>query len=150
RVELTSLEIVFWRSTVAVPLALVLALPVGLRSGSARLLALRSLLGFVTMVGYFTAAGGLPLADLTLITKLQPVIVAVLAPLLLGAGERSGRRIALVLLLGLLGCGLIVGPELGGGGWYGAVALFAAVTSAGAHPCVRRRGPTDHPYAQVF
>lgn len=150
RAELSSLELVFWRSTVAVPLAWMLATPVGLRVSSPRLLALRSVLGFVTMVGYFTAAGGLPLADLTLITKLQPVIVAVLAPLALGAGERAGRRVLLVLLLGLLGCALLVVPELSGGGRYGAIALFAAFTSAGAHTCVRRLGSTVHPTAQVF
>jgi len=150
RVELSSLEIVFWRSTVAVPLAMLLAVPVGLRARSPRLLALRAGLGFVTMVGYFTAAGGLPVADLTLITKLQPVIVAVMAPLLLGSGERAGGRVALVLLLGITGCALIVAPELRGGGWYGAVALAAAVTSACAHTCVRALGSTVHPYAQVF
>lgn len=150
RFEMSSLQIVFWRSLVAVPMALVLAVPVGLRTRSPGLLALRSALGFVTMVGYFTAAGGLPVADLTLITKLQPVIVAVMAPLLLGTGERASRRIAGVLALGLLGSGLIVGPELSGGSWYGAIAVVAAVTSAGAHTCVRRLGATVHPYAQVF
>ena len=44
--------------------------------------------GFGAMFCFYSAAKGLSVADLSLITKLQPMLVALIAPVLLGSAER--------------------------------------------------------------
>lgn len=155
RAELGAAEIIVWRSLVSVPLA---ALPlVALAARGAfpwpqnhRALLARLLLGFASMVGVFTAARGLALAEQNLIDKVQPLVVAVAAPALLGADERPEPRTWIALLLGLLGCALLVLPDLRGGDLWALWALAGAVFSAGAHVALRVLGRTDHPALVVF
>ena len=92
RAEMTTVELVFWRGLVSTPMALWLARDVGMGIVNRRLMALRVVLGFGAMMGFFTAAYGLPVTTLSLITKIQPVLIAMLAPLFLGAGEFLGKR----------------------------------------------------------
>ena len=40
----------------------------------------RCVLGFGAMTCFFTAAKGLSLADLSILAKLQPIVLAILAP----------------------------------------------------------------------
>lgn len=150
RAELSAMEIVLWRGVVGIPLAWL-----GLRGlrptvSNGPVLVARVLLGFGAMTCFYTAAKGLPLADHTLITKVQPLLVAVLAPLLLGAGERLGPRIWVALALGLAGCGLLLAPDLQGGNIWGLWALAAAFFSAAAHICLRLLGRSDHPAVVVL
>ncbi len=150
RAELGPLEIILWRSAVSMPLALFLAMRVGLRFHNPRVLAFRVLFGFAAMLGFFTAAKGLALGDLAIIGRTQPILVALMAPLWLGRGERSTGLLWVLLVAGMAGCALIVGPELRVGSTYGLWALGAACCSAMAHLAVRRLGATDHPYVIVF
>jgi drug/metabolite transporter (DMT)-like permease len=113
-------------------------------------MALRAVLGFCAMSCFFTAAKGLALADLSILAKLQPLIIAIVAPLLLGRGERSGPIIWVILAVGLVGSGLLIGPELAIGGTYGLWALGAAFFSALAHTMIRALGKTDNAPAIVF
>ena len=48
-----------------------------------RLLATRIVVGFAAMTCFFTAAHGLAVADMSLIGRLQPLLIALLAPLFL-------------------------------------------------------------------
>lgn len=162
RQELEALEVIVWRSAISAPLAFLMCLfprrGTAVEDGAAkvfaikarRVLTLRVLLGTGAMVCFFTSAKGLALADLSILSRLQPIVIAVLAPFVLGAAERSPARIWLLLGAGLFGSAMIIGPGLEVGNVYGLWALAATVLSAGAHLAVRRLGATDDPRAVVF
>ncbi len=150
RQHLPTLDVMLWRAAFALPALLPFAWRAGLTVVSRRGILLRSLLGFGAMVCFFTAARGLSVADLTLVSKLQPIWVALLAPRALGASERAGGRLWFALAMGLLGSALIVGPELRLGNVYGLWALAATVISAAAHLTVRALGRTDAPEITAF
>ena len=150
RVDLSAVEVVVWRGLVAVPIAALMAWRGGFRVKRKGLVLLRVLLGFAAMLAYFTAARGLSLADLTLIFQLQPILIALCAPLILGRGERPGPRTWGVLVAGLIGCAVLLGPELQVGNLYGLWALACAVLSTASHLTLRALGPTEKPAAVVF
>ncbi|MEQ8274775.1 MAG: DMT family transporter [Deltaproteobacteria bacterium] len=152
RSEMSPFEVITFRCIVSLPFC---ALYCAVGSGTfvvhgKRMILLRSLLGFFAMVGLVTATKSLPLADLTLITKLQPLIVALGAPLLMGATERVGPVVWGGLVLGLAGCAVLIGPQLAAGTPFGLIALGATCLSAGAHLAVRRMGKSESPQAIVF
>lgn len=150
RVELSPLQVVFWRAAFSLPLALGVAWRSGLAIRNGRAMALRCGFGFLAMTFSFTAARGLSLADLAIIAKLRPILVTVLAPLLLGALERERPLVWVALVGGLAGGFLIVGPDLAVGSTYGLWALAGTALSALAHVMVRLLGRTDNPRAVVF
>ena len=157
REELSAWEVIHWRSLFAIPIAGVAAWRFGFRLHAKGTFVVRLLLGFAAMTCFFTAAKGLPLANLALISRMQPILLALMAPLVLGAAERSGRMVWGVMAAGLAGCGVLLWPELkaaGGGlsegGVYALWALGAALFSAGAHLAIRKLGATDHPAIVVF
>lgn len=151
RTDLSTFEIILWRSAVALPLAAWTArrLP-SWRLTNRRVFAARATFGVLAMTGFYTAARGLSLADLSLLGRLQPLGVAVLAPLLLGAGERPGGRTLGLLLAGLVGCIILLGPQLAVGNLYGLVALSAVFCSAFAHTALRALGATEDPRVVVL
>ena len=153
REELAAIEIIHWRCLVAIPVAGAIAWRGGFRIHAKKTFVVRLLLGFSAMVCFFTAAKGLPLANLALISRLQPILLALMAPLFLGADERVGPIIWVVLAAGLAGCGILVYPELedfSTGGVYVLWALGAAAFSSGAHLALRALGRTDRPSTVVF
>ena len=150
REDLSAAEVVLWRGFVGIPVAAIGLRGMALRPVNKPVLTLRILLGFCAMICFFTAAKGLPLADHALLSKVQPLLVALLAPLALGAGERPGSRTWWALIAGLVGCAVLLGPELQGGGVWGLWAVAAAAFSAGAHVCLRLLGRTDHPAVVVM
>jgi len=137
RVELTTMELIFWRGAIAVPLAWVLAQRGGLHIGHRRTFAFRLGLGFCAMVCFFTALKGLPLADTNLITKVQPVLIALCAPWFLGAKERASPKLWGLLIVGLTGCAVLMAPNLMTGSVWGLWAFAASILSAGAHIALR-------------
>jgi drug/metabolite transporter (DMT)-like permease len=155
RAELSAVEIIAWRTPAGLALAWVF---LGRGRGSAaafhvhnrRIMVLRCALGFGAMVSFFTAAKALSVADITLITRIQPIVVGMLAPLALGASERSSGRTWSLLLAGLAGCAILVGPDLSGGGTAGLWALLAVAFSSCAHVTLRALGATDRPGVIVF
>jgi drug/metabolite transporter (DMT)-like permease len=102
------------------------------------------------MIAFFTAARGLTLADYNLIDKLQPVMIALLAPSVLGAQERSGGKLWVLLVLGLAGCAVLLAPELAMGSTLGLWALVGVALSSAAQLCLRALGPTDDARTVVF
>ncbi len=150
RVERSALEVMLWRSVVALPFALA-AVRVGdatpwreaLRVQDRRGVFARSALGFLAMFSYFSAAKGLAVADLSLVMRMQPIGVALMAPWLLGVSERPGGRVWLALVLGVVGGGLILGPELAIGSVWGMWGAAAALFSAAAHTMLRRVARTE-------
>lgn len=150
REELGAFDVVLWRAGASVPIALAFAWRGGLRIHNRRAMVLRSLLGFGAMSCFFTAAKGLSLADLSLIGKLQPILVAFAAPWVLGRSERASRLVWIVLVCGIAGTALIISPDLKVGSFYGLWAIGATVCSAGAHITVRALSRTDKVGAIVF
>ena len=112
RQELNTLEIIAWRGLVAVPLTLALAWRCGLRVKRWGLLLARSVLGFGAMFLSFTALRWLSLADMALLFRLEPMLVAAGAPLLLGSSEHTGYRTWILLAVGMVGCVIIIAPEV--------------------------------------
>ena len=150
RAELSAFDVVWWRGLVSVPIC-----AAAVRGGSWRIhrldwFAFRVVFGFAAMACYFTAAGGLPVANLTLIGRLQPLAIALFAPLLLGAEEAAGRRTIGLSLVGVAGCGVLLAPEVQSGNPAGYLALGAVVTSALSHTALRALGPTERPAVLVF
>lgn len=137
RDELSAAEIIVWRALVALPVAAVLARGRSWRLGHRGVFALRLAFGFTAMVSLFAASKALSIADLSLIKKLQPLLIALGAGLILGRSERVGGKVWGALLLGLLGCAILIGPELAVGSVWGLWALFGAVAAAAAHICLR-------------
>ncbi len=150
RTELSAMEIVLWRGVVGIPLAALLLRGQSIRIHARRMMLARVVLGFAAMICFYTATKGLSVADHSLITKVQPLLVAGVAPLVLGAEERPGGRVFGALLLGMAGCALLLAPDLQGGGTWGLWALGAAALSAMAHTALRALGRTDHPAVIVF
>lgn len=150
RAELSAAELIVWRTVVALPVVVALTRGRTRRVHNRRVFALRAGLGFVAMTAFFGAIKGLSVADLSLIGKLQPVLVAIGAGVFLGRAERVGPKVWGALAVGLFGCGLLIGPELAVGSTWGLLALLAAVASAGAHICLRTLGATEDPRALVL
>lgn len=150
RSELSALEVVCWRGTTSVLLSFLLAWRVGYAVRGAHLMALRIVVGFAAMACFFTAAKGLAVADMTIITKLQPILVGLAAPVLLGAHERGGWLMALAAVLGVAGAAVLLGPQLAVGSVFGLWALVGAALSAGAHIAVRALSTRNPPETVVF
>lgn len=146
RADLSALEVVFWRGAASAPLAALAAWGRPRTIHNRPVMALRVLAGLGAMLCYYSAAGGLPLADLTLLTRLEPLLIAFLAPVLLGRAEQTGRRGWGLLLLGLLGCAIVIAPQLSAGSRTAEASLWALAAmllSCGAHLCLRVLGATE-------
>ncbi len=145
-------QLVFWRAVFSLPLlvALVLRARRGFVVRVRGTIVLRSLLGFGAMMLFFYAVGRLTLAEAQILIRLQPMWVALLAPVVVG--ERPGGRVWLCLGLSLAGVGLVLGPSLTTGviSVAGLAALCSSLFSAGAHLQLRRLGRTDHPDVVVL
>jgi drug/metabolite transporter (DMT)-like permease len=151
RAELDPLHVVFWRAAIATPM---LVIPVirgpGFRLGRRKAFVSRLLFGFIAMTCFYTAAKGLALVDLSLISRLQPILLAVMAPLVLGRDERAQPGVWLAAAIGFSGCALILGPSLAVGTLWGAWALAATFASACAHLSLRRVASADAGMTIVF
>lgn len=112
---------------------------------------LRSVLGIGAMATSFYAVQQLSLVQHNVLGLLQPVFIALLAPLLLGEAMRPVVMAALALAAG--GAFLVIAP----GADLGVVPLLpaclgvaSALLSAGAHMAIRRSMATESPEVVVF
>ncbi len=151
---LSTSEVMFWRT--APGLAWVWAelrvRKLSVWPKAANLVITRSLYGVAAMACYFYALRVLTMIEYTVLHLLQPVFVAVLAPMLLG--ERLRRAAVLALVVALCGALVVLRPDralrsdlallplLGGVG----AALFSAL----AHITVRKATAQDSPECVVF
>jgi drug/metabolite transporter (DMT)-like permease len=152
RDQLGAFDLVFWRSVTASVVAYALARH---GAGSIRvqhwaLLTMRTVLGFAAMSCTFAAAKGLGVGDLALIGKMQPLLIAILAPLLLGEGERASVWVWLMLAAGLAGGVMLIAPDLALGSTYALLALLGAVFAAAAKLGVRAIVREDDARVMVF
>jgi drug/metabolite transporter (DMT)-like permease len=150
RETMSGIELVFWRGAVSVPLVLITMRGTGFRIRSRGPLVLRIVFGIAAMTCFYTAARGLALVDLNLITRLQPILIAIAAPLFLGPEERPGPRVWIAAAIGFAGCAIILTPGLRVGSLFGLLALVATMSSSAAHLSLRRVAVGDHGRTIVF
>ena len=111
-------------------------------------LLLRGVLGLGGLACFFYAVTALPLAEVTVIHYLNPVLTAVVAALLLG--EHVDRRLMVAIGASLTGTVLVTRPEFLFGGHStlspsGVLAALGGATfSAFAYTTVRRLSRTDN------
>ena len=112
-----------------------------------KLLLLRTAFGMTAMSGFFFALTHLPLAECIFLGRTQPLIIALLAPIIIG--EKTPVVSWFAILTGLAGVALILQPGVSWsiGAW---VAVGAASASALAHILVRRLNATEYPLVIVF
>jgi drug/metabolite transporter (DMT)-like permease len=108
----------------------------------------RSATGLAAMCAWFYGVGYLPLADALLLNRLQPVLVALLAPMVLA--ERTSRAAALAIGVSLVGVVLILQPSMEVGNLAGLVLLASAFLGAAAHLALRRLTGDDDPTVIVL
>jgi drug/metabolite transporter (DMT)-like permease len=131
-----------------IPVALVLRPPM---PRSLRAVADIAIVGFLIQVVYFGLCyvafkSGVSAGGVAIIVCLQPILVALAAPRLLG--EVVGRRGWLGLALGLAGAALVIGArsEVGVSGMFGLLCTFAALLGmTGGTLWEKRFGVTHHP-----
>lgn len=150
RATLDPFTIIAFRSLVIVAVMLRASRRKSLRIHSWKALFVRTAFGLAAMSCFFTALKGISLTSFSLITKLQPVLVAVAAPLVLGAEERPSPLVWLAALLGFSGASLIVGFQWSGSWFYGVMALTGAAFSAVAHLALRVLSPHNPVTVIVF
>jgi drug/metabolite transporter (DMT)-like permease len=148
-------EIVFFRSTLGIPVIVAMAYATG---GPALLAtkridshALRSIAGTIAMFCNFAAYTYLPLADATAIGFAAPLFVVMLAALMLAEQVHFYRWSA--VLIGFVGVLIIAGPEAGlsRGALYGAgFALTGAALTAVAMIFLRRMSAHEHSITIAF
>ena len=138
RQDLSTVETAFWRSAFAIPLLILWARKQSWHIQDKPAILFRTLFGFGALCSFFGAAKGLSVADLSLISKVQPLLVALLAPIILGSREKASSRLWWLMLLAMVGCSILLAPELRVGSWYGVLAILAAIFSGHAHVFVRR------------
>lgn len=155
--RLPSIEIAFVRAVVTLAISLFQVKRAGLSifgQGQRGWLVLRGVIGFVGLHSYFYAVTALPLADATVLHFLNPLLVALLAPLFLG--ERGRIADALGIVLGLVGVVLVARPPalFGDAGEalppLGiAAGLLGALAATGAYLVVRKLR-SEHPLVVVL
>ena len=114
REEMHTFDVMGWRGIFALPIAWFFARRKRLNLTHRRLFALRCALGLSGMTCAYAAARELAVADLSLIWRMQPLFVAVIAPIALGAQESGSRRVFIAMFGGLLGCAILLLPDVEG------------------------------------
>ncbi len=150
--ELPETQLVFWRALFSIPVLVLLLLKAkqALVVKARWTLLMRAAVGFLSMLLFFYSLGRLPLGEAQMLMKLQPVWIALLAPVMLA--ERAGSRVWLCLGLSLAGVLLVLGPSLSAGvvSVGGLAALGASLFSGLAHLLVRKLGRTEQPGTVVL
>jgi drug/metabolite transporter (DMT)-like permease len=150
--DLPVYEKVFIRSLVMVAAAAAF----GARSGTKLLtwdattkwLVLRGVFGTTAMTLYFYAIDGLALADATVLNKLSPFFVVVLAAVFLR--EKLSKYVVPVLVIAFAGAALVIQPELELSPGPAVAGIFSAVASAAAYTVVRSLKGREAPFKIVF
>ncbi|MBD3368239.1 MAG: EamA family transporter [Candidatus Eisenbacteria bacterium] len=145
-------EKVFFRSIVMLPVAAAFGARSGAKlftwDGNTKWLVLRGIFGTVAMTLYFYAIEGLTLADATVLNKLSPFFVVVLAAVFLH--EKLSKYVVPVLAIAFVGAALVIKPELELSPGPALAGLFSAIGSAAAYTVVRSLKGREAPFKIVF
>jgi drug/metabolite transporter (DMT)-like permease len=145
-------EMAFYRSFVG--LAFITAIVVA-RKGSVRTQylgghAIRSVVGSVSLIGYFYAMANLPLATAQTLNYTSPLFLAIATVVVLG--EKFSTWLVAAIAIGFVGVAMLLQPTMQSGKDAAAmIGLFSGVFSAWAYLSVRTLGRVGEPdYRVVF
>jgi drug/metabolite transporter (DMT)-like permease len=112
--------------------------------------AIRSVVGSISLIGYFYAMAKLPLATAQTLNYTSPLFLAIATVVVLG--ERFSYWLVAAIALGFVGVALLLQPTMQGGREAAAlIGLFSGVFSAWAYLSVRTLGKLGEPdYRVVF
>ncbi len=112
--------------------------------------AIRSVVGSISLIGYFYAMSKLPLATAQTLNYTSPIFLAIATVVVLG--EKFSYWLVAAIALGFLGVATLLQPTLNGGREAAAlIGLFSGVFSAWAYLSVRTLGKLGEPdYRVVF
>lgn len=150
RADLIAAEVMAWRALTSLPPSALLAWRPGFRVKNRGGMVLRALLGSISMISTVVALKDLSLAQMSLVGKLQPILVAWAAPRVLGQSERVDGGDWALLAMGLFGSLLLLGPTVLDGSSAAWWAINAVLFSTGAHLAIRRLGASEDPATVVF
>ncbi|MCA9670821.1 MAG: DMT family transporter [Myxococcales bacterium] len=138
-------EAAFFRALFGLPmvLALLVRKHVSLRSDHKRLMLVRGLAGSGAMGCYFFALQHGKLAEVIIVARTHPVLVAIIAPLILA--ERTPRVVFGVMSVSFVGVALVIKPSAGDFSSAALVAFAATCFSAVAHTLVRKLRASEPP-----
>jgi drug/metabolite transporter (DMT)-like permease len=150
--EFDAAEMAFYRSFVGLffIVALVVARKGTIRTARLGNHAVRSVVGSVSLIGYFYAMSNLPLATAQTLNYTSPLFLAIATVVVLG--ERFSYWLIAAIALGFLGVAMLLQPTVQGGKESAAlIGLFSGVFSAWAYLSVRTLGKLGEPdYRVVF
>jgi len=152
---LPTAEIVMARGLVTLGLSAVMLRRAGLSPWGVNrpLLVARGVAGVCGLSCFYYSVTHLPLADVSVLHKVNPILTSILAAMTLGEGLHG--RDLLAGVMAVLGVALVARPSLlfGGGAldpWAVGVALLGACFSSIAYVIVRQLRKTDDPLVVVF
>lgn len=147
--DIPLVQLVFLRSILSIPILVFVVVLQGkpLMVKAKKVLVVRSFFGMSAMACYFYALTHMPLAECIFIGRSQPLLLALLAPLIVR--ESAPRAAWVAIATGIIGTAIIMKPAMAWplAAW---VALAAACFAALAQLLVRRLNRTDHPLTIVF
>jgi drug/metabolite transporter (DMT)-like permease len=150
--ELDAAEMAFYRSFVGLFFisGLVLAKRGTVRTSRMGGHVIRSVVGSISLIGYFYAMSKLPLATAQTLNYTSPLFLAIATVVVLG--ERFSPWLIAAIALGFVGVALLLQPTMQGGKEAAAlIGLFSGVFSAWAYLSVRTLGKLGEPdYRVVF
>ena len=151
--ELDVYQLMFYRSSISLPLILVFSAfsKGGLRQFRTRRIGLhiaRNLSHLVGQFGWFFALAVIPLAQLFALEFTTPLWVTALAPLLLGEGLTRMRLAAMAL--GFMGVLVVLRPGLADVSLGSIIMLIGAVGFAGSLMATKRMTVTEKPLTIIF
>ncbi len=149
--ELTTFQILFFRSLVGFAILVVLLRQTGWRQVRTRMFGthlIRNVAHYGGQYGWFYGIALLPLAEVFAIEFTMPIWTAVFAAIMLG--ERINRRRALAIAIGFAGVLVMVRPGIAVVSPVALVVLAAAFAYGFAHTLTKRLSGTDTPLAILF
>src|SRR5476649_1463507 len=150
--EFDAAEMAFYRSFVGLFFitGLVLAKRGTVRTSHMGGHVIRSVVGSISLIGYFYAMSNLPLATAQTLNYTSPLFLAIATVVVLG--ERFSPWLITAIALGFVGVALLLQPTMQGGKEAAAlIGLFSGVFSAWAYLSVRTLGKLGEPdYRVVF
>jgi drug/metabolite transporter (DMT)-like permease len=111
---------------------------------------IRSVVGTISLIGYFYGMSKLPLATAQTLNYTSPIFLAIATMVMLG--EKFSASLVAAIVVGFVGVAILLQPNLGAGKETAAlIGLFSGVFSAWAYLSVRTLGKLGEPdYRVVF
>lgn len=150
--EIPLFEQLFFRNLIAAFIAYMnikkLKLPMFGSKDNRILLILRSLMGYFGMITLFYASGNGTQGDVTIISKMSPFFVTILACIFLK--EKIKKYQIVALIVAFIGAMIVANPEMNSSMFPLFVAFLSAIFSGAAYTCVGALKGKENPSVIIF